>query len=353
MTSDGVPGALARRLPPGWSVAPGLVDLQVNGIGGAEVGDDPDEIAAVAGALPAVGVTRWCPTVVTRSDRGYARVAAALARTRWPSGGAAPVGVHLEGPFLSPARAGAHPAHRMRRPDPAALERLATLFSPRIVTLAPELDGALEAVRRLARRGVVVAIGHTEVTAARAAAAFDAGARMVTHVLNAMPGIAARAPGPAGAALADRRVRVCLIADGVHVAPATCRVVAAAAGRRLVLTSDATAATGAPAGAYRLGERTLRHDGGRATTGGRLAGGTVGLARCVAVLSAAGVAWPRALAAATSAPARLLGLAPDAGDLVVLDPGRVPRLTLVGGRVAHADPALPFDVPDPGAPFRA
>src|SRR5215813_9218679 len=94
---------LARRLPEGWSVTPGLVDLQVNGLAGAEVGDDPDAIAAVARALPATGVTRWCPTVVTRSDSGYRRVAAALSRAPWPVGGAVPVGVHLEGPFLSHA----------------------------------------------------------------------------------------------------------------------------------------------------------------------------------------------------------------------------------------------------------
>ncbi|MEW6582021.1 MAG: amidohydrolase family protein [Actinomycetota bacterium] len=353
MSGGGLADALARRLPAGWTVVPGLVDLQVNGVAGAEVGDDPDEVAAVARALPAAGVTRFCPTVVTRSDRGYARVASSLGRVAWPADGARPLGVHLEGPFLSPARAGAHPAHRMRIPERAAVERLAALFSPRVVTLAPELPGAVEAVRLLARRGTVVSVGHTEASAEQAAAAFAAGARMLTHAFNAMAGVAAREPGPVGAALADRRVRVCLIADGVHVAAATCVALASAAGSRLVLTSDATAATGAPPGTYRLGERAIRRDAVRVVAGSRLAGGTAGLAACVATLVRMGVSRARAFAAATGAPGRLLGHAASPGDLVALDGDLVPRLTLVDGRVAFADPALPFDVPERGAAFRA
>lgn len=346
--------ALARRGPDDWIVAPGLVDLQVNGFAGAEVGDDPDQIADVARALPAAGVTAWCPTLVTRSDAGYVRAARALGATPWPEAGARPLGVHLEGPFLNPARAGAHPAGRMRDPAATAVERLATLFSPRIVTLAPERAGAVDAIAWLVRRGVTVACGHTEATAAETRTALDAGARLLTHALNAMPGMSARDPGPVGTFLAHPGARVGLIADGVHVAPEMCATLARAAGARLVLVSDATAATNAPAGRYRLAGRTIVSDGTRATVGGRLAGGTAPLWRCVATLVACGVSPRRTLAAAATTPRRLLGIPPAAfpDDLVLLDAHFVPRLTLVGGLVAFIDPGLPFDAPEVGRPFR-
>lgn len=353
-------GRRRRRLPDGWLVIPGFIDVQVNGYAGAEIGDDPDQAAAVSRSLPSAGVTGFCPTLISRSDRGYARAARALARVSWPDCGARPLGTHLEGPFLAPSRAGAHPAQRLRPPSPGVLDRLLAAFSPRIMTLAPELPGALDAVRALRRRGVIVACGHTEATAEEAHAAIAAGARLLTHALNAMPVIGARAPGPVGAFLADRRARLSLIADGVHVAPATCALLSRAAGPRLVLVGDTTAATAAAPGRYRLGETTIRSapDGSTRTTAGRLAGGTAPLWRGPATLVCAGVPRARALAAATVAPRRLLGLPPDLSpgapaDLVVLDGDLVPRLTLVGGRVAFADPALPFDVPERGAAFRA
>lgn len=350
--SSGDPdAALARRLPDGWTVAPGLIDVQINGWAGAEVGDDPDEIAAIARMLPAAGVTAWCPTLVTRSDAAYRRAAKALAKTPWPAAGARNLGVHLEGPFLNPERAGAHAAGRMRPATPEAVERLTKLFTPSIVTLAPEGRGALEAIAWLAGNRVVVGCGHTNATAHGARAAIDAGARLLTHAFNAMPGITAREPGPVGAFLAHPEAMVSLIADGVHVSPELCALVAGATGRRLVLTSDATAATRAPAGRYRLGERTVTSDGERATVGGRLAGGTAPLWRCVANLLACGVSRKGALAAATTAPLRLLGLARPSGARVVVDADMVPRLTLIDGMVVFADAGLPFDVPEVGRPF--
>lgn len=344
--------ALSRCLPPGWTVAPGLVDLQVNGFAGAEVGDDPDQIAAVARTLPSVGVTAFCPTLVTRSDAAYKRAARALASTPWPQTGARSLGVHLEGPFLNPTRAGAHAAVRMRDPAPDVVERLATLFTPSIWTLAPERRGALKAITWLAAKGVAVGCGHTEAGADQARAAIDAGARLLTHALNAMPGITARGPGPVGAFLAHPEAMVSLIGDGAHVSPELCALVAGAAGRRLILVSDATAATAAPAGRYPLGERTITSDADAATIEGRLAGGMVPLWRGVANLVAWGVPHRDALAAATTNPRRLLNARANAGDRVVLDEGLMPRLTLVGGYVAFADPALPFDVPEVGSPFR-
>jgi N-acetylglucosamine-6-phosphate deacetylase len=329
-------------------VAPGFVDVQVNGFAGAEVGPDPDALARVAAALPRAGVTAFCPTLVSRPDAGYRRAAAALARARVPETAARPLGVHLEGPFLNPARHGAHDPAALRDPDPAVLDGLLAAFRPAIVTLAPELPGGLDAVARIARAGAVAAVGHTEAAAAVARAAIDAGARLLTHAMNAMPGLAAREPGPLGAFLADPRPHVSLIADGVHLDDPSMFICTRAAGARLVLVSDAVAAAGMPPGRHRLGRRTITADGTRATSRGRLAGAVAGLDAGPRTLIRAGIPRPAALAAATSAPRRLLGLPPGLtpgrpADLVVLDECLVPRLTLVGGRVAWADPGLPFD----------
>jgi N-acetylglucosamine-6-phosphate deacetylase len=155
--------------------------------------------------------------------------------------------------------------------------------------------------------------------------------------------------------LADPRPCVSLIADGLHVAPEVAAVIARAAGRRLVLVSDAVAAAGAPPGRYRLGRRAIASDGRRVAWRGRLAGSALGLDEGPRTLRGAGIGSAAALAAAALAPRRLLGLpaglrAGEPADLVVLDPGLRPRLTLVGGVVAHADDALPFDVPPVGTP---
>ena len=337
-------------VPPGWTICGGFVDVQVNGFGGAEVGDDPEEVAAVAAALPAVGVTAFCPTLVSRDEAGYARAARALAAVRPAPGSARMLGTHLEGPFLAPTRHGAHDPAVLRTPDADAVDRLLAAFRPAVVTLAPELPGGLEAVRRVRRAGAVAAVGHTEADAATGRAAIAAGAGLMTHALNAMRGVVSREPSALAAFLSHPRARISLIGDGVHVAPEVAAVIARAAGRRLVLVSDAAAAAGAPPGTYRLGSLTITSDGVRATAAGGLAGSALGLDRGPATLAAAGVPRGAALAAAIEAPRRLLGL-PAAlaeggpADLVVLDPGLVPRLTLVGGRVAHADPGLPFALP--------
>ena len=343
-----VPRRAVRDLPPGWVISPGMVDVQLNGFAGAEAGAEPEALATIAAALPRTGVTAFCPTLVSRTPAAYRRAAAALARARVPEAAARPLGVHLEGPFLNPARHGAHDPAALRAPDPALLDELLVAFRPAIVTLAPELPGGLEAVARTARAGAVPAIGHTEADAATARAALDAGARLLTHAMNAMPGLTAREPGPLGVALVDRRAHVSLIADGVHVDDASVSICTRAAGARLVLVSDAVAAAGMPPGRYRLGTRTVTSDGTRATSRGRLAGAVAGLDAGPRTLVRAGIPIASALAAATAAPRRLLrlapGLAPGApADLVVLDGGLVPRLTLVGGRVAFADPDLPFE----------
>jgi N-acetylglucosamine-6-phosphate deacetylase len=343
------PGPVSRRhrirLPEGWLVAPGLVDLQVNGLAGAEVGDDPAALAAIAQALPRHGVTAFCPTLITRDDREYELAARAFGRVSWPDGGARSLGVHLEGPFLAPGRPGAHRRSALRAPAADEVRRLAERFAPRIVTLAPELEGAADAVRMLRAMGVVVSIGHTDATAAQTTAAIEAGAGLLTHAFNAMPGIAGREPGPIGAVLAHPGVHVCVIADGVHVADENLLLLARSAGRRLVAVSDAVAAAGGPPGDSMLAGRPVRSDGVAVRDDdGRLAGSAATLAAAPAVLRGAGLSNAAAVAAAAVAPRRAVGLGarlrPGAwGDLVILDAELAPRLTVIGGRIVWEEPS--------------
>lgn len=340
------PGAgRALALPSGWVVAPGFVDLQVNGLAGVQVGEDPEALARIAARLPRHGVTAFCPTLVSRPEDAYRRAAAAL-EAAGSSGGARVLPPHLEGPFLNPERSGAHDPSALRPHDPALLERLLRELRPAVVTLAPELPGGLDAIRRVRRGGAVAAVGHTEADAAQGGAAIAAGARLLTHAPNAMRGIESRDPSALVAFLGDRRARVSMIADGVHVEARVALLLARLAGRRLVLVSDATAAADAPPGRYDLAGRATSSDGGRVEAGGRLAGSALGLSAGPRTLVRAGLGPGPALAAAAVAPRRVLGLPAglavgDPADLVVLDTDLRPRLTVVAGRAAYADPELP------------
>jgi len=342
-------GARRLRLPEGWIAAPGFWDLQVNGFAGAEIGDDPAQIAHVAAALPAHGVTAFCPTLITRTPAAYRRANAALAAARW-TGGARSLGVHLEGPFLSPSRPGAHPAGALTTPQPERLAALIGAFQPRILTLAPELEGALDAIAALHRAGIIAAIGHTDAGAEICTQAIRQGARLLVHAFNAMPGLAAREPGPVGAFLAAPGTHLAVIADGVHVAPPTLAVLARAAGRRLITVSDAAAAAGAPAGNYMLAGRRIVSDGQVVRDrAGHLAGSACALAAGPVTLHAAGCSRAAALASAVMAPRRLLGapepLAPGRpADLVILDHELRPRATLVAGDVVWQDPRAGIDL---------
>jgi N-acetylglucosamine-6-phosphate deacetylase len=335
-------------LADGWVISPGFVDLQVNGLSGAEVGDDPDQMVSIATELVAYGVTAFCPTLVTTAPRAYARAATAFEKVEWPTLGARSLGLHLEGPFLAPARAGAHQPDLLVDPDPREVARLLELLQPTLVTLAPELPGAIEAIGTIVASGAQVALGHTEADHELASTAIDAGARLMTHALNAMRGIESREPSALVAFVNDDRTYVSLIADGEHVSPPVAALLAAALGRRLILVSDATAATAAPPGRYRLGGLVVRSDGRRVTMEGRLAGSADPISAGPPVLTEAGVSIEDALSAASVAPRMFLGLpAPmrrgaDA-DLVVLDEQLVPQLTIIGGHVAYAGPRWETD----------
>jgi N-acetylglucosamine-6-phosphate deacetylase len=330
----------------GLMAVPGFIELQINGIDDADFTADPSSIARAATALPRRGVTSFLPTIVT-SPRGT--VEAALAALPATSGedAAVALGVHVEGPFISPQRLGAHdPAHR-RDPDLAEIREWIS-GGARLVTVAPELPGGIEAIETIAAGGSVAAVGHTDADAATATRAVDAGARYATHLFNAMPALGHRAPGAAGALLADDRVTVGLIADGVHVDPLVLSLVARAAGGRVSLVSDAVATES--------GGRGLTHGpSGARLPDGTLAGGTSGLDHVVRTFAAV-AGREAAIAAVTATPARLLGLHDGRGelreggraDIVLLTADLDVAATVVGGRVAFRSPAAAARAPAPG-----
>jgi N-acetylglucosamine-6-phosphate deacetylase len=239
-------------------LAPGLVDLQVNGYFGVELmAADPAGWAAVAAGLPSTGCTAFLPTFVTAP---VPRLAAALRRAagfagRLPPGGARVLGVHLEGPFISPARRGAHNPDWIIPASPAAAGELLAAGEGllRLVTLAPEVAGGMAAIGQLTAAGVLVSVGHSDATAAQVAAAAGAGARMVTHLYDAQRPLHHREPGVVGQALADHRLTSGLIADLHHVSAVACAVAFAAAPGRICLVTDAAACAGQPPGEYLLG----------------------------------------------------------------------------------------------------
>jgi N-acetylglucosamine-6-phosphate deacetylase len=233
-----------------------------------------------------------------------------------PAAGARAGGAHLEGPFLSPRWAGAHDPDRLLAPDRAIADRLLDAGPLAVMTLAPELPQALALVEYLVHRGVSVSIGHTDATAEQCHDAFDAGAAMLTHCYNAHRRFAGRDPGPFGAALADPRVEVGLIADGVHVADDSLRLVAAAAPGRMVLVTDAIAPAGTASDSWTAGgvEVTVR-DGAARLADGTLAGGVGTMDGCVRRMIGLGVAPEVVIRAAGGG--RLRPGAP--ADVVVLD----------------------------------
>lgn len=329
----------------GLLVGPGLIDLQCNGALGIDLASDPHQLWELATELPRWGVTAWLPTIVTTPPEIVEQALAALAQGP-PAGwtGAVPLGLHLEGPFLAPDKRGAHPRSLLRPPDVATASAWSLDAGVALVTLAPELDGALDVVRGLVERGVVVSLGHSTATVDQARAAVDAGATWVTHVFNAMAPLHHREPGLAGVALSDDRLHVGLIADGVHVHPAAVSLVQRAVGDRLTLVTDAVAALGMPPGAQILGRASVVvHDGAVRLPDGTLAGSALSLDQAVRNLVAFSGCEPGvALAAASANPARLLGdrgrgaLRPGArGDVVVLTPALEVVVSIVAGRIVY------------------
>jgi len=307
-------------------VSPGLIDLQCNGGFGLEVGGDAAALRGLAAHLPETGVTAFLPTVISSGPPEYRAAAAALAAVRSTLAGttprAWPAGLHLEGPLLSPARAGAHDLAAIAAADATlddVLEELLAARAVRVVTLAPERPGAVARIRHLVEAGVAVSLGHTDAAFEQMLDGVDAGATLTTHLFNAMSPFHHRTPGAVGAALVDDRLTVSLIADGVHAHPAALNLALRAKGAdRIALVTDAVAAAGAPAGTYALGGAAIVSDGQSARRAdGTLAGSTLTLDQAVALMIHLGGARPQeALTMATAVPAARLGLT-DRGRLAV------------------------------------
>jgi N-acetylglucosamine-6-phosphate deacetylase len=329
---EGPPPEPAGLVLPAGLLVPGLVDLQVNGYYGADLSEcDPAGWARVARRLPETGTTAFLPTFVTAPVPELVRTLRSARKLAGMPGGARVLGAHLEGPFLSPARAGAHRREWLVPPSPAAVAELLAAGQGvlRLVTLAPEVAGGLAAVAALTRAGVVVSVGHSDATAAGVSAAADAGARMVTHLFNAQRGLHHREPGVAGQALTDQRLTSGLIVDLCHVAAAVCAIAFAAAPGRICLVTDAAACAGMPQGHYRLGggDVTLPPGGGAPRRpDGTLAGSALRMDQAVANAVASGLGLAEAVAAATRIPADLIGR-PDLGRLA---PGAAADLAWLG-----------------------
>ena len=313
------PAAVDRHLA--GTLVPGFVDVHCHGGGGASfTTGDAGDAAAVVAAHRAHGTTSLVASLVTDTlDRLEAAVLALAPLVR--EGELA--GIHLEGPWLSAVRRGAHEPALLRSPHPTEVSRLldAGGGAVRMVTLAPELDGGIEAVEVLSARGVVAALGHTDATWAVTRRALDAGATAGTHLFNAMRELHHREPGPVLALLEDSRACVELVADGVHLHPDVLRFAATSAPHRFVLVTDAMSAAGAGDGDHALGPVEVRvRDGvARLASSGAIAGSTLTMDRAVQFAAqVAGLPLDAVVEAASATPARLLGL-PDVG---ALEPGR-------------------------------
>jgi N-acetylglucosamine-6-phosphate deacetylase len=333
---DAVPYAAGDKI-----IVPGFVDLHVHGGGGHDVMEGTvralDRVTAIHARH---GTTSILATTVTASVEDTCRSLQGIARyirahqepEEKPRLAAEILGIHLEGPFISKARRGVHPSDAIAKPSVATLQKFREAADGlvRILTLAPELAGALELIASAVADGITVAVGHTDADYDQARAAFAAGARHAVHFYNAMRPFTHRDPGVIGAVLTDPDITAEVIADGVHVAGPAIQVLIGTKGfDTVILASDATSATGMPDGNYRLGTLEVYvKDGICRNTEGKLAGSTLTLDHALQFVVGLGVPFPEAVRMATILPARRLGLAGKKGiiaigadaDLVVLTP---------------------------------
>lgn len=334
-------------------LVPGFIDMHIHGGAGHDVMEaSPDSLPAVEQLLYAHGVTTYFPTTVTAPlDRtllalerladaieGASRCADAL-RAR-------PVGIHLEGPFISHARPGVHPRADLLPPTLEVFERFweASRGTVKVMTIAPELDGARAVIAEATRRGVCVSMGHSDADLQQAQAGVAAGARHATHIFNAMRPLGHRDPGIIGEALMDERLSAEIIADGIHVDPLVVRLFLRVKGAdTAVLVTDATAATGMPNGRYRLGSLEVDVKDGKCRVDGKLAGSVLTMDKAVRnIVKFANWDLQQAIRLATVNPARTTGLPANAGtlipgasaDVVALSPGGDVLKTIVRGQVA-------------------
>jgi N-acetylglucosamine-6-phosphate deacetylase len=335
-----VPQAAKRAEYPAATLIPGFVDLHVHGAGGHDVMQaTPESLAAVAGALARGGTTSFLATTVTSAPDVLCQSAVGIARyihaqsnpASNPVPGAEILGIHFEGPFISHERRGVHPEQWIAAPSLPLFDRMCAAASgtTRILTLAPELPGAMDLVDAARNAGIVVSLGHTDATYDQAMDAIHHGARHAAHVFNAMRPFSHRESGVLGAVLTSPEVTAELIADGVHVDAAAMQLlIKAKSNGGVVLVSDGTAATGMPDGSYRLGNFDVLVKGGVVRNAdGKLGGSALTLDRALRNIVALGIPLDEAVRMLTLYPARVLGidsrkgvLAPGAdADLVFLN----------------------------------
>jgi N-acetylglucosamine-6-phosphate deacetylase len=338
-------------------LAPGFVDIHLHGGAGFDVmRSSLSELPLMNRFLTQHGVAVYFPTTVAtpldETCQSLSRLADAIEAAEYPASKhaaakddaqAKPIGIHLEGPFLSHKRRGVHPPEYLLDPTPEIFDRLwqAARGHVRMMTIAPELPGAIEVIAEAARRKVLVSIGHSDASLESAHAAAQAGARHATHTFNAMRPLDHRDPGIVAEVLTNAQLSADIIADGIHLAPAVVKLFLQAKGQeRSVLITDATAAAGMPDGTYQLGPIQVEVKQGKCTAQGKLAGSVLTMDQAVHnVMAFAGWSLQHALRAATLNPACAAGLgqhgalAPgaEANFVVLTSDGKVKK-TIVRGR---------------------
>jgi N-acetylglucosamine-6-phosphate deacetylase len=332
------------------TIAPAYIDIHIHGGAGHDVmRADADGLARFEQSLAGHGVGSYFPTTVTAPLDATLAALENLADTieaassRETSNRAIPLGIHLEGPFISHARRGVHPPANLVPPTVAIFERFwqAARGHIAIMTIAPELDGATEVIERATQRGVCVSLGHTDATLEEARAGVSAGARHATHTFNAMRPLNHRDPGILGEVLTNTRLSADIIADGIHLDPAIVQIFLKAKGKEdAVLITDAISATDMPEGRYILGAIEVEVKDGKCLADGKLAGSVLTMDRAVRnIMQFAGWDLQQSVRLASENPARVAGLktrgrieAWARADFVVLDSTGKVMKTVIGGR---------------------
>ena len=354
-TDEESPRSASGRDLGGLTLFPGFIDAHIHGAAGVDTMDaSPQELATVSYFLSTQGVTSWLPTLVPATDENYASVIDAVGaqmksqrRLFEQPDGARILGVHYEGPFVNTSQCGAlHSEHFKTFSGPSDIDSLPSPEVPtalRMTTLAPEIEGGLDLVRELARRGWIIAIGHTRAGTDVLDLAHEAGARHMTHFMNAMPSLHHRAPGPVGWALSRNDVRFDIIADGIHLDPFVVRLLLKIKGAdRISLISDSIAAAGKGDGQYKIwGETITVNDRRTSNSRGSIAGSVITMLDAVKMMLFLDTPEIDVARMSATGPARLLRIDNVCGslevgkraDLVALDEHFNVRLTVVGGQI--------------------
>lgn len=350
------PPAGLPHIETGGLIAPGFIDLQINGAFGYDFTADPASVAPVAAGLPQHGVTAFLPTIITSPLETYPERLVALMAAATPNQGATVLGVHVEGPFLNPNKKGAHNPIHLRLPSPQSVAPLVATGAMRLMTLAPELPGGTETIAYLRRHGVVVSIGHTDAHYDDAHAALDHGVTWATHLFNAMPTLGHRDPGAVGALLEADQPVIGLIADGIHVHPAVVRLVWRSKGAAgISLVTDAMAALGQPPGVYNIGDQQVHVTPIAARlASGTLAGSILSMDQAIRnMIAYTGCSVGDAVRMASTTPADVLDLSHKGrletgadADIVVLDAQLQVQQTIIGGEVVYQAEPHPQPISD-------